>query len=64
MRLHVHINDKLGELFKKRVHLVYGDRRGALSHAIEEAIILWLLHTDYIVKLQKVKRYEPSNSKD
>jgi hypothetical protein len=42
MRFNVTVNEKIGKLFRMKVIEVKGNKKGALSEAVEEAIILWL----------------------
>ena len=55
MRIHARVSDTLGEQFRKRVAEIYGNKKGALSKAIEEAMILWLKHTEFLVEAKKVR---------
>lgn len=42
MRMTIQIDEKLGRKFRAKVIEVKGNKKGALSEAIEEAIGLWL----------------------
>jgi len=42
MKFTVQVNEKLGRKFRAKVIEVKGNKKGALSEAIEEAIKLWL----------------------
>jgi hypothetical protein len=42
MRFNVTVNEKIGKLFRMKVIEIKGNKKGALSEAVEEAIILWL----------------------
>ena len=42
MRFNVTVNEKIGKLFRMKVVEVKGNKKGALSEAVEEALILWL----------------------
>jgi metal-responsive CopG/Arc/MetJ family transcriptional regulator len=42
MRMTVQIDEELGRKFRARVMEIKGNRKGALSEAVEEAIRLWL----------------------
>jgi len=50
MKFTVNIDEKLGRKFRARVIEVKGNKKGALSEAIEEAIKLWLEKHD--IKVQ------------
>lgn len=42
MRFNVTVREDIGKLFRMKVIEVKGNKKGALSEAIEEAIKLWL----------------------
>jgi len=42
MRFNVTVNEKIGKLFRMKVVEVKGNKKGALSEAVEEALIFWL----------------------
>ncbi len=42
MRFNVAVREDIGKLFRMKVIEVKGNKKGALSEAIEEAVILWL----------------------
>ncbi len=42
MRLNVTVSEKIGKLFRMKVIELKGNKKGALSEAVEEALVLWL----------------------
>ena len=42
MRFNVTVSEKVGKLFRMKVIEIKGNKKGALSKAVEEALILWL----------------------
>ncbi|WP_456327869.1 hypothetical protein [Archaeoglobus sp.] len=42
MRFNITVSEKIGKLFRMKVVEVKGNKKGALSEAVEEALILWL----------------------
>ncbi len=42
MRFNVAIREDIGKLFRMKVIEVKGNKKGALSEAVGEAVILWL----------------------
>ncbi len=42
MRFNVTVREDIGKLFRMKVIEIKGNKKGALSEAVEEAIILWL----------------------
>ena len=42
MRFNVAVREDVGKLFRMKVVEIKGNKKGALSEAVEEAIILWL----------------------
>lgn len=42
MRFNVTVREEIGKLFRMKVVEVKGNKKGALSEAVEEAMILWL----------------------
>ncbi len=42
MRFNVTVREDIGKLFRMKVIEVKGNKKGALSEAVEEALILWL----------------------
>jgi hypothetical protein len=63
MRFNVTVSEKVGKLFRMKVVEVKGNKKGALSEAVEEAMIIWLekhginicqsIYFIYIILLQK-----------
>ncbi|ADB57538.1 hypothetical protein [Archaeoglobus profundus] len=42
MRFNVTVREDIGKLFRMKVVEIKGNKKGALSEAVEEALILWL----------------------
>ncbi len=42
MRLNVTVKEEVGKLFRMKVIEIKGNKKGALSEAVEEALVLWL----------------------